>query len=50
MLTDTCSKQSIYDIVQLLDELPPGVDPDFDTCREDLEFEFAALRLTLETN
>lgn len=37
-------------IISRLDELPPGIDPDFDLGYEELEFEFAALRLTLEHN
>jgi hypothetical protein len=37
-------------IIHKLDELPAGIDPDFDLGREELEFEFAALRLTLESN
>ena len=34
-------------IILKLDELPAGIDPDFDSDHEELEFEFAALRLTL---
>ncbi len=37
-------------IIHKLDELPAGIDPDFDLGHEELEFEFAALRLTLENN
>ena len=37
-------------IIHKLDELPAGIDPDFDSGHEELEFEFAALRLTLASN
>ena len=37
-------------IIHKLDELPAGIDPDFDASFEELEFEFAALRLTLANN
>ena len=37
-------------ILRKLDELPAGIDPDFDSGREELEFEFAALRLALENH
>ncbi len=38
------------DILCKLDDLPAGIDPDFDFDHQELEFEFAALRLTLEHN
>jgi hypothetical protein len=44
------SQRSAYDLIQLLDEHTAGIDPDFDAHRDDLEFEFAALRLTLDRN
>ena len=39
-----------HTIIRKLDELPVCIDPDFDAGYEELEFEFAALRLTLASN
>ena len=37
-------------LIRKLDELPAGIDPDFDSGHEELEFESAVLLLTLENN
>jgi hypothetical protein len=40
------SNSSAYDLIQRLEEFPAGCDPDFDSEFEELEREFAELRMT----
>jgi hypothetical protein len=40
------SYSSAYDLIQRLEEFPAGCDPDFDVAHEELEREFAELRMT----
>ncbi|HZZ80808.1 MAG TPA: hypothetical protein VFE62_20060 [Gemmataceae bacterium] len=44
---DHASHSAVMDIIARLDGLPPGLDPDFDNGAEELERQFAELRLTL---
>jgi hypothetical protein len=39
-----------YRLICQLDELDAGIDPEFDNAREELEREFAEIRLQLETH
>jgi hypothetical protein len=39
------TKRSISELLQLLDEYPAGIDSEFDACFEELESDFAVLRL-----
>ena len=46
MIRNTEHSQSLADFIQRLDDLAAGCDPDFDTAYDDLDREFAELRLT----
>jgi hypothetical protein len=51
MTTSTQSQTgSPSDLLALLDQFPESCDPDFDNGHEELEREFAALRLTFSHN
>jgi hypothetical protein len=41
---------SAYQLTALIEDLSAGLDPDFDTTFDDLEREFAELRLTFGQN
>jgi hypothetical protein len=51
MTTSTQSPTgSLSDLLALLNQFPESCDPDFDNSHEELEREFAALRLTCSHN
>jgi hypothetical protein len=50
MHTQFQSPLSLYQLVDLLEEPHAGIDPEFDAAREELEYEFAALRLSFSTH
>ncbi len=47
MLTNQTTSSAIFHLASLLDELSAGCDPDFDATYEELDREFAEVRVQL---
>jgi hypothetical protein len=50
MQQNITSYPSAYELTQLLEEYPAGCDSDFDAEHEELERQFAELRMTFDHN
>ena len=50
MQIHTHHQTPIYQLIQMLEASDSGIDPDFDLGREELEYEFATLRLTFSSH
>ena len=48
MRTIQTTQSTIYHLASLLEDLSVGCDPDFDTSYEDLDREFAEIRLLID--